>query len=137
MKTKRNQLFVLFIVVLVTAFAGRSQASAADSVYPPAHYLGTLREYMKDIQRLPDIINTAICDKNEEEYQEKYQILVKRISDVEWLMDEMGLKNTMNLQIIPTTFLKHKECGIGKVVTGYADTAREKLQLELDKSGLE
>jgi len=92
---------------------------------------------MNDIQRLPDIINTAICDKNEEEYQEKYQMLVKRISDVEWLMDEMGLKNTMNLQIIPTTFLKHKECGIGKVVTGYADTAREKLQLELDKSGLE
>ena len=70
---------------------------------------------MNDIQRLPDIINTAICDKNEEEYQEKYQMLVKRISDVEWLMDEMGLKNTMNLQIIPTTFLKHKNAESGKL----------------------
>jgi hypothetical protein len=113
------------------------QVSAAQKIWPPSHYLGTLREYMNDIQRLPDKMNTAICEKNDAEYKANYQLLVKRISDVEWLMEEMELKNTMNLQRIITTFINNKECGVGKIATSYADTAREKLQLELDKSGLE
>lgn len=136
MMSKKGTVLVI-LIAMVAVFAGVSQVSAAEKIWPPSYYLGTLRSYMDDIQKLPDVLNTAICEKNDEEYKEKYQLLVKRISDVEWLMEEMELKNTMNLQRVLTAFINNKECGVGKIATSYADTAREKLQLELDPSGLE
>ena len=136
MMSKKGTVLVI-LIAMATVFAGVSQVSAAEKIWPPSHYLGTLRSYMDDIQKLPDVLNTAICEKNDEEYKEKYQLLVKRISDVEWLMEEMELKNTMNLQRVLTAFINNKECGVGKIATSYADTARERLQLELDMSGLE
>lgn len=136
MMSKKGTVLVI-LIAMVAVFAGVSQVSAAEKIWPPSYYLGTLRSYMDDIQKLPDVLNTAICEKNDEEYKEKYQLLVKRISDVEWLMEEMELKNTMSLQRVLTAFINNKECGVGKIATSYADTAREKLQLELDPSGLE
>ena len=136
MMSKKGTVLVI-LIAMAAVFAGVSQVSAADKIWPPSHYLGTLRSYMDDIQKLPDVLNTAICDNNDEEYKENYQLLVKRISDVEWLMEEMELKNTMSLQRVLTAFINNKECGVGKIATSYADTAREKLQLELDMSGLE
>ena len=136
MMSKKGTVLVI-LIAMVAVFAGVSQVSAAEKIWPPSHYLGTLRSYMDDIQKLPDVLNTAICDNNDEEYKENYQLLVKRISDVEWLMEEMELKNTMSLQRVLTAFINNKECGVGKIATSYADTAREKLQLELDTSGLE
>lgn len=136
MMSKKGTVLVI-LIAMAAVFAGVSQVSAADKIWPPSHYLGTLRSYMDDIQKLPDVLNTAICDNNDEEYKENYQLLVKRISDVEWLMEEMELKNTMSLQRVLTAFINNKECGVGKIATSYADTAREKLQLELDTSGLE
>ena len=108
-----------------------------EKLFPPSHYLGTLREYMNDIQKLPGLMDESLCDKKEVEYKEQYNLLNKRIMDVQWLMEEMGLKNTMNLHSVVNVFIRTKACGVGKIATGYADTAREKLNIEIEKAGLE
>lgn len=108
-----------------------------EKLYPPSYYLGTLREYMNDIQKLPGLMDNSLCEKMEAEYKEQYNLLNKRIMDVQWLMEEMGLKNTMNLQSVVNVFIRTKACGVGKIATGYADTAREKLNIEIEKAGLE
>lgn len=148
---KKINLILLAVLLLTIVSAAAVSAQSTDPVtntnvptgykveklYPPSYYLGTLREYMNDIQKLPGLMDESLCEKKEAEYKEQYQLLNKRIMDVQWLVDEMELKNTMNLQRIVNVFIRTKTCGVGKIATGYADTARELLNLEIEKAGLE
>ncbi len=147
---KKNKSILLFVAVILTLTSVTGVFAQADpnvtlvntgykveKIWPASHYLGTLRSYMDDIQKLPGEMDEYLCDKKETEYKERYALLNKRIADVTWLMEEMNLKNDMNLQRIVNVFIRTKACGVGKLATHYADYARERLNIQLEKSGLE
>ncbi len=149
MKNKNGLLIILLVMIsilsLTMAVSAQTVSISSDttvstqkSIWPPSHYIGTLQSYLDDLQRLPGIIDEAICVVDDTGYQEKMALLQNRIEGIPALMKEMELKvpSTVNLRIIHTTILKNKICGIGKISTGYADLAREKLDAVIRNAGL-
>ena len=128
-------IFAILVGVL-SVLAQVAAVSASDSIWPPSHYIGTLQDYLNQVQRLPGVINEAICVHDDAVYIENMSLLAKRIENVNLLLEQMDLKNPMDLKIVHTTILKNKECGIGRIATGYADLAREKLDVEIRDAGL-
>jgi len=149
MKNKNGLLIILLVMISIlsltmavsaqtVSISSDTTASTQKSIWPPSHYIGTLQSYLDDLQRLPGIIDEAICVVDDTGYQEKMALLQNRIEGIPALMKEMELKvpSTVNLRIIHTTILKNKICGIGKISTGYADLAREKLDAVIRNAGL-
>ncbi|GAP39645.1 hypothetical protein [Flexilinea flocculi] len=133
-------LIMISMLSLTTTVIAQTETtvSPTKSIWPPSHYIGTLQSYLDDLQRLPGIIDESICAANDAGYQEKMALLQNRIEGISSLMVEMGLKipSTVNLRIIQTTITKNKICGVGKIATGYADLAREKLDAVIRNAGL-
>ncbi len=133
---KRNKMIFAIFVSMIGILASVAAVSAADKVFPASHYIGTLQEAMDQVQRLPGIIDEAICESNDAVYTLKMEALSKQIETVNWLMEEMELKSPMDMQIVYTTILKNKVCGVGKLATGRADLAREKYDQVVRAAGL-
>ena len=96
----------------------------------PAHYIGTVRFCVEETQRLPDEINSAICDGDDEAYNAKMAELASNIAQATSAMADAGIPNTLNLWNV-YSILKTKECGSGAAATSHADWTRE----ELDRVG--
>lgn len=96
----------------------------------PAHFIGTVRFCVEETQRLPDEINSAICDGDDEAYNAKMAELASNIAQATSAMADAGIPNTLNLWKV-YSILKTKECGSGAAATSHADWARE----ELDRVG--
>ena len=92
----------------------------------PAHYIGTVRFCVEESQRLPDEINSAICDGDDEAYNAKMAELASNIAQATSAMADAGIPNTLNLWNV-YGILKTKECGSGAAATSHADWAREEL----------
>ncbi len=133
---KKNKVIFAMFVSLIGVLAVIGSAGAQDKVFPASHYIGTLQESLDQIQKLPGIINTAICEDDDAVFTLKMEELAKQIANVNWLMEEMELKTPMDLQIVQTTIVKNKVCGVGRLATGRADLAREKYDKVLRAAGL-
>ena len=131
-------LLTINVFAQTESIPSETTVSSSKSIWPPSHYIGTLQSYLDDLQRLPGIIDESICAANDAGYQEKLTLLQNRIEGISILMAEMELKipSTVNLRIIQTTITKNKICGVGKIATGYADLAREKLDAVIRNAGL-
>lgn len=92
----------------------------------PAHVIGTVRFCVGETQRLPDEINSAICDGDDEAYNAKMAELASNIAQATSAMADAGIPNTLNLWNV-YSILKTKECGSGAAATSHADWAREEL----------
>lgn len=92
----------------------------------PAHYIGTVRFCVEETQRLPDEINSAICDGDDEAYNAKMAELASNIAQATSAMADAGIPNTLNLWNV-YSILKTKECGSGAAATSHADWTREEL----------
>lgn len=96
----------------------------------PAHYIGTVRFCVEEIQRLPADINNAICEGDDEAYNAKMAELASNIAQANSAMADAGIPNRLNLWNV-YSILKAKNCGSGADATAHADWARE----ELDRTG--
>ncbi len=139
-----KKLFVLSLL-LVSVFAFNTGAFAQNFfVYEnsddseetikipidPAHYIGTVRFCVEQIQQFPADINNAICEGDDEAYNTKMAELASNIAQANSAMADAGIPNRLNLWNV-YSILKAKHCGSGAEATAYADWARE----ELDRVG--
>ncbi|MHC1772454.1 MAG: hypothetical protein AB9907_12130 [Flexilinea sp.] len=135
---KNKKLVYAISICLFSVLAPVIAVSASDGIWPPSHYIGTLQQCLDQLQRLPGIIDEAICVNDDAVYTEKMAFLENRIEYIPMLLEEMDLKSpsNLNLKIIYSTITKNKICGVGKIATGYADLAREKLDVVIRDAGL-
>lgn len=139
---KANLRILVLVVVLASALLitaqSFAQSSSSSKFEPPRNrYLGDVRETMSKIQALPGILDNALCERDTELYIVERQRLATEIENLKWLLVQMNIKNTLDLQSIQGAVNYYSTCGLGPWATGFADREAIKLHRILVRYGLE
>lgn len=140
---KKANLLILILAIVLTSLlliAAQSFAQSSSSAKfetPRTRYLGDVRETMQKIQALPGIMDHALCENDMELYIVERQRLAAEIEDLKWLLVQMNIKNTLDLQSIQGAVNYYSTCGMGAWATGFADREAIKLHRILTRYGLQ
>ena len=125
---------VLLLMIAVPSFA---QSTSSRFERPRTKYLGDVRATMKRIQELPGIMDNLLCENDPDGYIVERQRLATEIENLKWLLVQMDIKNTLDLQSIQGAVNYYSVCGEGKFATGIADREANKLKKILVRYGLQ
>ena len=89
---------VLLLTIAVPSFAQATTSSRFER--PRTKYLGDVRATMKRIQELPGIMDNLLCENDPDGYVAERQRLATEIENLKWLLVQMDIKNTLDLQSI-------------------------------------
>lgn len=137
MKKSFKKVLLVLVLVAILAVSVAPVFAAPGFQKPRNKYLGDVRATMRRIQELPGILDNLLCENDPDFYVVERQRLATEIENLKWLMVQMDIKNTLDLQSIIGAVNFYSTCGEGKYATGIADREAIKLNKILVRYGLQ
>ena len=82
-------------------------------------------------------MDNLLCENDPDGYIVERQRLATEIENLKWLLVQMDIKNTLDLQSIQGAVNFYASCGEGKFATGIAAREAKKLRRILIRYGLQ